>query len=217
MQYKQNSKNKIWDLSLRCFHLALILLVIGSIVTAKLNVLEIHQFFGVALLGLIFFRILWGIIGTKYSRFKSFNLSIREAVTQFSNGNNDSELIKTPLGSYSTIMFLLVLITLSVSGLFSSDDILYDGPLAYLTPNYSSIWVYVHNISHYILYSLITIHIIAILYYQKIKKKNLIKRMFAFYFKVHQENILQKPENPLRGLAVLLLLTLLPVFLLFFY
>ena len=139
MQYKQNSKNKIWDLSLRCFHLALILLVIGSIVTAKLNVLEIHQFFGVALLGLIFFRILWGIIGTKYSRFKSFNLSIREALSQFSNRNNNSELIKTPLGSYSTIMFLLVLITLSVSGLFSSDDILYDGPLAYLTPNYSSI------------------------------------------------------------------------------
>ena len=212
MQNKHNSKTKIWDLSLRLFHIFLILLIIGSIASAKLNILEIHQFFGVSLLGLISFRILWGFIGTYYSRFKTFNLSIREALNQFSNKkNNDGYIIKTPLGSYSTIMFILVLIILSISGLFSSDDILYDGPLAYLTPKHTSYWIKIHDYSHYILYFLISVHILAILYYQKIKKYNLIQRMFGFYFKIDQNVSTPKNEKPLKGLLILLLFTVMPV------
>ena len=211
MQNKHNSKTKIWDLSLRLFHIFLILLIIGSIASAKLNILEIHQFFGVSLLGLISFRILWGFIGTNYSRFKTFNLSIREALNQFSNKkNNDGYIIKTPLGSYSTIMFILILIILSISGLFSSDDILYDGPLAYLTPKYTSYWVKIHDYSHYILYCLISLHIIAILYYQKVKKHNLIKRMFGFYYKIDQHISSKNNETPLKGVFILLICTILP-------
>ena len=211
MQNKHNSKTKIWDLSLRLFHIFLILLIIGSIASAKLNILEIHQFFGVSLLGLISFRILWGFIGTNYSRFKTFNLSIREALNQISNKkNNDGYIIKTPLGSYSTIMFILLLIILSISGLFSSDDILYDGPLAYLTPKYTSYWVKIHDYSHYILYCLISLHIIAILYYQKVKKHNLIKRMFGFYYKIDQHISSKNNETPLKGVFILLICTILP-------
>ena len=212
MQDKHNSKIKIWDLSLRCFHILLILLIVGSIASAKLNALEVHQFFGISLLGLISFRILWGFIGTNYSRFKTFNLSIREALNQFSNKkNNDGYIIKTPLGSYSTIMFILILMVLSISGLFSSDDVLYDGPLAYLTPKYTSYWVKIHNYSHYILYCLISVHILAILYYQKIKKYNLLQRMFGFYFKIDQNVSKPKSEKPLKGLLILLLFTIMPV------
>ena len=86
---KENIRNKkIWDLPLRLFHLILIFVVIGSILSAKLNMLDVHQYFGVALLGLVFFRILWGIFGTYYSRFTSFNLSIVDALSQFSKTNN---------------------------------------------------------------------------------------------------------------------------------
>jgi len=94
MQNKHNSKTKIWDLSLRLFHIFLILLIIGSIVTAKLNFLEIHQFFGVSLLGLISFRILWGFIGTNYSRFKTLNLSVSGALNQLSSKKNDATILK---------------------------------------------------------------------------------------------------------------------------
>ena len=52
---KENIRNKkIWDLPLRLFHISLILLVIGSISSAKMNMLDLHQYFGVALLGLVF-------------------------------------------------------------------------------------------------------------------------------------------------------------------
>ena len=53
---------KIWDLPLRLFHISLILLIIGSISSAKLNTLDLHQYFGVALLGLVFFEYCGGFL-----------------------------------------------------------------------------------------------------------------------------------------------------------
>lgn len=213
MQFNYNPKEKIWDLSLRFFHIILILLIIGSIVSAKLNFLDIHELFGTSLLGLILFRILWGLIGTHHSRFKNLNLSLRRAIKQFSRikQGNDVFVTKTFLGSYSTIAFILFLIILPISGLFSSDDILYDGPLSYLTPKYTSYWVQIHNFSHYVLYFLISLHILAILYYQIVKKHNLIKRMFGIYYKIDKNINPTKIENPLNGILLLLVFSVLPV------
>ena len=81
---EKDNQFKVWDLSLRVFHFILIILIIGSYISAKLDMLNIHQYFGVSILGLIFFRILWGFIGSYYSKFQSFNLSIKGALTQFS-------------------------------------------------------------------------------------------------------------------------------------
>ena len=207
---------KIWDLPLRLFHISLIFLVIGSISSAKLNMLDLHQYFGVALLGLVFFRIIWGFFGTYYSSFKSFNLSITDALSQFSKTNTITS-IRTPIGCYSTLIFIIVLLSISVSGLFSSDDILYDAPLSFLTPNYTSDWTYFHNILHYILYILIGTHIFAILYYQIVKKMKIIERILDGYSRIEKMNIVSINEKPLIGILILLILTILPVLILLYF
>ena len=214
---KENIRNKkIWDLPLRLFHISLILLVIGSISSAKMNMLDLHQYFGVALLGLVFFRILWGFFGTYYSRFKSFNLSIIDALSQFSKTNKITS-IRTPIGCYSTIIFMMVLLSISVSGLFSSDDILYDAPLSFLTPNLTSDWTYIHNILHYLLYTLIAIHILAILYYQIVKKMKIIERVLDGYSRIEKINIVSINEKPLIGILLLLILTFSPILILLYF
>ena len=214
---KENIRNKkIWDLPLRLFHISLIFLVIGSISSAKMNMLDLHQYFGVALLGLVFFRILWGFFGTYYSRFKSFNLSIIDALSQFSKTNKITS-IRTPIGCYSTIIIMIILLSISVSGLFSSDDILYDAPLSFLTPNLTSDWTYIHNILHYLLYTLIGIHIFAILYYQIVKKMKIIERVLDGYSRIEKINIVSINEKPLIGVLLLLILTFLPVLILLYF
>ena len=214
---KENIRNKkIWDLPLRLFHISLIILIVGSISSAKLNMLDLHQYFGVALLGLVFFRIIWGFFGTYYSRFKSFNLSIIDALSQFSKTNKITS-IRTPIGCYSTIIFMMVLLSISVSGLFSSDDVLYDAPLSFLTPNLTSDWTYIHNILHYILYILIGIHISAILYYQKVKKMKIIERFLDGYSRIEKINIVSINEKPLIGILLLLILMFLPVLILIYF
>ena len=92
----------------------------------------------------------------------------------------------------------MVLLSISVSGLFSSDDILYDAPLSFLTPNLTSDWTHIHNILHYFLYILIGIHILAILYYQIVKKMKIIERVLDGYSRI--EKIRAKP-NRLNRLA----------------
>ena len=210
------SNKKIWDLPLRLFHISLLFLIIGSISSAKLNMLDLHQYFGVALLGLVFFRIIWGFFGTYYSSFKSFNLSIIDALSQFSKTNTITS-IRTPIGCYSTLIFMIVLLSISLSGLFSSDDILYDGPLSFLTPNHTSDWTYFHNILHYILYILIGTHISAILYYQIVKKMKIIERILDGYSRIEKINIVSINEKPLKGILILLISTILPVLILIYF
>jgi cytochrome b len=210
MKKKLNSKKlMVWDFSLRIFHFALILLVMGSFFTAKADLLFVHEYFGLCLLGLIFFRIIWGFVGTYYSRFESFNFSLEKALTQFSKNYKNSS-VRTPLGSYSTLVFLIVILVLTISGLFSSDDILYDGPLTFLMPKYINFWTLIHNIFHYFLYFLIFFHLIAIGYYQFFKKNMIVQRIFYGYSKTIDVNLILIKDKPVKGILFLFISVFLP-------
>ncbi len=213
---KKDNQVKVWDLSLRVFHFILIILVIGSYISAKLDMLNIHQYFGVSLLGLIFFRILWGFIGSYYSKFESFNMSIKGSLTQFSK-NNQNKSIRTPLGSFSTLTFIIVLMALSISGLFSSDDVLYDAPLAHLVPNYVYFWTDIHNVFHFFLYFLVGTHILAILYYQIIKKHKIIQRMTDGYTRINQKSVRPINEKSLKGILLIYIFIITPILILSYF
>ena len=40
---EKDNQVKVWDLSLRVFHFILIILIIGSYISAKIDMLNIHQ------------------------------------------------------------------------------------------------------------------------------------------------------------------------------
>ena len=206
---KKDNKVKVWDLSLRLFHFILIFLIIGSYVSAKFDMLNIHQYFGVSLLGLIFL----GFIGTNYSRFASFNISLKGALTQFSKQSQNIS-IRTPLGSFSTLSFIIVLLVLAISGLFSSDDVLYDAPLAYLVPRYVYFWTDIHNLFHFILYFLVGIHILAIIHYQVIKKHKIIERMVDGYTRINKTSVTPINEKPIKGVLLIFIFILTPILIL---
>ena len=210
---EKDNQVKVWDLSLRVFHFILIILIIGSYISAKLDMLNIHQYFGVSILGLIFFRILWGFIGSYYSKFESFNISIKRALTQFSK-KSQNKSIRTPLGSFSTLTFIIVLIGLSISGLFSSDDVLYDAPLAHLASNYVYLWTDIHNLLHFFLYFLVGTHILAILYYQIIKKRKIIQRMTDGYTRINQKSVRSINEKSSKGILLISIFILTPILIL---
>ncbi len=213
---EKDNQVKVWDLSLRLFHFILIILIIGSYISAKLDMLNIHQYFGASILGLIFFRILWGFIGSYYSKFESFNISIKRALIQFSK-KNQNKSIRTPLGSFSTLTFIIVLIGLSISGLFSSDDVLYDGPLAHLASNYIYFWTYIHNLLHFFLYFLVGTHILAILYYQIIKKHKIIQRMTDGYTRINQKNVRPINEKTSKGIILIAVFIFAPILILSYF
>ncbi|WP_414896468.1 cytochrome b/b6 domain-containing protein, partial [Roseateles sp.] len=68
---------RIWDLPTRLFHWVLVLCVLGSVVSAKVggNAMVWHMRLGYAVLALVAFRVLWGLVGGRWSRFSSFAYS----------------------------------------------------------------------------------------------------------------------------------------------
>ena len=64
----------VWDLGVRLFHWALVILVITSFITVKIggNAMTYHVWSGYAILTLLIFRIVWGVVGGTHARFASF-------------------------------------------------------------------------------------------------------------------------------------------------
>ena len=70
-------KRLIWDLPTRVMHWMLAIGFCGAFLLAILGednhrVFPYHMLFGLAVLPVVLFRIVWGIVGTKYARFTSF-------------------------------------------------------------------------------------------------------------------------------------------------
>jgi len=76
------SRILVWDAPTRVFHWALALSFVGAFVTADSERLrDVHVVLGYTVFGLIAFRLIWGVLGTRYARFTSFAFGPRDVVT----------------------------------------------------------------------------------------------------------------------------------------
>ena len=63
----------VWDLPVRVFHWLLVLCFAGAWITAESEHWRlVHVTLGYTMAGLVAFRVLWGLVGTRYARFASF-------------------------------------------------------------------------------------------------------------------------------------------------
>ena len=64
----------LWDLPTRVFHWALAACVVAAVITAKMggNAMVWHGRIGVAIAGLLAFRVAWGLVGSTHARFAAF-------------------------------------------------------------------------------------------------------------------------------------------------
>ncbi len=75
------SKVLVWDVPTRVFHWLLAACFLGGWLTAESEHWRLaHNAFGYALFGLIGFRLIWGLAGSRYARFKSFLFSPAETL-----------------------------------------------------------------------------------------------------------------------------------------
>ena len=71
------NKSYIWSIPTRAFHWLFVLFIILAFITADEDrLLTYHAVIGYSVLILLFFRLVWGYIGPKHSRFKDFPLGI---------------------------------------------------------------------------------------------------------------------------------------------
>ncbi len=69
----------VWDLPTRLFHWLLVAAVAGAVVTGLQGgaMMDWHGRFGLSIVGLLAFRLVWGFFGSTYARFAAMRLRLR--------------------------------------------------------------------------------------------------------------------------------------------
>lgn len=172
---------KVWDLPIRLFHWLLVLGIFAMWLTADvLDRLGLHMAIGLALLGLIVFRLVWGIIGSDTARFIQFVKCPRQILAYLREPKRGVWLGHNPLGALSVLALLASLIVQLITGLFANDQIYNEGPLSdYVSGRMQDLFSAIHQINFYVLLGLIGLHLLAIAFYQIKKKEPLVAAMIT--------------------------------------
>lgn len=173
---------RIWDLPTRLFHWLLAVSVIGLIVTAKVggDAMNWHFRLGYVVFALLLFRLMWGFVGGRWSRFASF-FPTPTRLGRYLRGQARPEdhAGHNPLGAFSVLAMLLVLAAQVGTGLFSDDDIAFAGPLTGLVAGSTvrAASSYHKDVGQLLVIGLVALHLLAIAFYFFAKRKNLVRPM----------------------------------------
>lgn len=175
---------RIWDLPTRLFHWLLALCVTGLIATGTIGGawMEWHLRLGYAVLALLLFRVLWGFLGGRWSRFASFVYSPRSLLA-YLRGRAPLEhtVGHTPLGALSVFALLLVLAAQVSTGLMSDDEIATFGPLTRFVSGDTVLAAtgFHKDIGQYLVIGLVALHLLAIAWYRVVRRQSLTRPMVS--------------------------------------
>lgn len=171
---------RVWDLPLRLFHWLLVVAVMAAFVSGQIggNLMEWHGRIGLFILGLLAFRLVWGFVGGSHARFASF-FPTPGKIRAYLKGEWQG-LGHNPLGALSVFALLGLLSLQAVSGLFSNDEIAFQGPLFDLvSDDLSGRLSAIHETASKLLMVLVALHLGAIAFYAGVKKTNLVRPMLT--------------------------------------
>jgi cytochrome b len=172
----------MWDLPVRLFHWAFVLFFFFSWITGQLGKRDLHYQSGLVLLGLVIFRLLWGLVGSPTARFSHFlhrptaalgylRRFFGHRLPSYTFGHNAA-------GGLMVIALVLLIGLQTLSGMSSTDDILFEGPLYGRWPDWlGSILEKIHEPLSSVLLALALLHILVIIVYRVFKRENLVRAM----------------------------------------
>ncbi len=177
---------RVWDLPTRIFHWALAAGVVTSVVTAKIggNAMAWHFRCGYLIMTLLAFRILWGVVGGRWSRFASFIYS-PQTLLRYLRGHARAEehldVGHSPLGAGSVFALLGILLVQVGTGLVADDEISNSGPFVKFvsgaTSTLASGWH--KHFGQWLIIGLVFMHLGAIAFYRFRRGRNLVGPMLS--------------------------------------
>jgi len=185
MAQKTREKRLVWDLPTRLFHWLLVASILASYLTADAGAPSMiwHLRLGYWTLGLIIFRILWGIFGPRHARFSNFIPGPRKLLAYSSKllrRDSTPAVGHNPMGAFSVLLLLAMVGAQAVTGLFITDDIVWSGPWnpAVSTDTADTLRSF-HHLNFDVLIWVIALHVAMIIFYGLYKRQNLLVPMFT--------------------------------------
>ena len=191
----------LWDRAVRVIHWYLPLAIAFMWWSGEEGLYDWHSWVGYSLLVAVGTRVCWGIIGSQSARFAAF-LASPSAVVAYFRGMPYQGDGHNPLGGWATVILLLVIFLQGLSGLFVTDDVMFEGPLMFWGGEWSGVFAEWHELNWLVLQVLIVLHLVALTYHQLYRKEPLIGAMW--WGKTKSRFSLSKPTNT--GLALVIAL-----------
>ncbi len=182
---KSLQREKIWDPVTRLWHWVLVVSMVLCWFFGKymsLDTVRWHFYLGYVILGLMVFRLLWGLIGPApirllklFPRVSSLLNYLKTVFAREPSGTPGHN----PLGSISVIAILAITISVASTGLFiATEDFDEYGPLnRYVSDHIADKFNAWHSLLSDVVTVLVGLHVAALLFYLIWKKENLIKPM----------------------------------------
>ena len=124
-----NEKTKIlvWDAPVRVFHWLMVLSFAGAYLTAESERWRlVHVSLGYTLGGLVAFRVLWGLLGTRHARFASFvrgPAAVMRYLSSIARGRPEHHVGHNPAGALAIVLLLLLSVATVASGWANYNDL----------------------------------------------------------------------------------------------
>jgi cytochrome b len=114
------SKILIWDAPVRVFHWLMVLSFAGAYLTAESERWRlVHVTLGYTMAGLVVFRLLWGLVGTRHARFSSFVRgpgAIARYLRALVSGRPEHHAGHNPAGALAIIALLGMTLVVTAAG-----------------------------------------------------------------------------------------------------
>ncbi len=176
----------IWDLPTRLFHWGFATSIIGAYISGERGGVDAHELFGLAALGLVIFRLIWGFIGHPTARFSRFVHPPRDILAylrELPKRRETPHIGHNPLGALAVIALLALMGIMALTGLWTGDDILYEGPLTVLMPSVFADWAGLagkwHQLLHVLILPLVALHLAALIVHRLWLREKLVTRMIT--------------------------------------
>ncbi|HEV8390986.1 MAG TPA: cytochrome b/b6 domain-containing protein [Dongiaceae bacterium] len=172
----------MWDLPVRLFHWAFVAAFAVCWISGQTEDLGLHYASGMVLAGLVIFRVLWGLIGSPTARFAHFlrwpNAAIAYLRESLGHWRPSYTFGHNAAGGLMVAALVVLMGLQTVSGMASTDDVLFDGPLYGRLPGWLSAPLEkYHELLANILLVLALLHILVIVLYRLLKRENLVRAM----------------------------------------
>jgi cytochrome b len=171
------ARQPLWDIPTRLSHWLLVGAVALSWASAEMEYYAVHEWSGYAVIVLVVSRIIWGFVGSRHARFTDFVVGPAR-VGEYLKGAPAASAGHNPLGGWSVLLLLTLLLLQAGSGLFNTDDVLFSGPLYYwASGEFRDAMGVVHEAAFNGLLALVSLHILAVLYHQLRRREKLLQAM----------------------------------------
>lgn len=167
------SRALVWDLPVRLFHWLMVFCFAGAYMTAESERWQmVHITLGYTLAGLVGFRLLWGILGTRHARFSNFLRGPRAVVRylrSLAGGQPEQHLGHNPAGAIAIIGLIGLGLAVTASG----------------WANYSEVggdWLEeFHEVAANLMLTLVFVHVAGVLVSSWLHRENLVGAMVTGY------------------------------------